>query len=287
MGRDGGRPPGEGPATTARPLPALNHPVFAQPPLSSRLSGHWAVFCVSTRPRGSAEIGTELWWFPGQQRCLRLRGHRVLGRLPGPWRWPPSARLGWVRVTEGQGGCAVPQQAPPLRPDTPPTRQPRPPGHSSPLPTGPAPGPAPPPRQGPYKAAPPPGPQRTFPNRPSPGTRPTLGHAPPPRHAPHKAAPPPRATAPCAGRPTPRAGAEAPKGRPSYAPCPLITCACVRGHTRARLGVCVDPGPNLALSPARQQSSSSSWALAPTSAFEGRKIIVDPGSGQMWPRVLP
>lgn len=175
-----------------------------------------------------------------------------------------------------------------LSPNRPrPSAQTRPPGHSSPLPTGPAPGPAPPPRQGPYKAAPPPGPQRTFPNRPSPGTRPTLGHAPPPRHAPHKAAPPPRATAPCAGRPTPRAGAEAPKGRPSYAPCPLITCACVRGHTRARLGVCVDPGPNLALSPARQQSSSSSWALAPTSAFEGRKIIVDPGSGQMWPRVLP
>ena len=188
MGRDGGRPPGEGPATTARPLPALNHPVFAQPPLSLLLSGHWAVFCVSTRPRGSAEIGTELWWFPGQQRCLRLRGHRVLGRLPGPWRWPPSARLGWVRVTEGQGGCAVPQQAPPLRPAPPPWPQLAPPNR-------PRPGPRPSTQTGPLQGSPAPRatahlPQQAQPwdtphsgTRPSAQTRPPQGSPAPPGHS--------------------------------------------------------------------------------------------------------
>ena len=100
------------------------------------LSGHSAACRVSARPRGSAEIGTELRWLPGSASgpCRLFRqGHRGCARPPSaPGAGHPQVGVGWIRgdrrkrSPRSRSGATRPERPGPAPPPTGPTPRPRP-----------------------------------------------------------------------------------------------------------------------------------------------------------------
>lgn len=93
------------------------------------LSGHAAVRRVSARPRGSAEVGTELGWLPGSAggpRRLFRQGHRGCAQpLSARGAGPPQVGVGWSRGDRRRRGPRSRSEA--TQPERP---RPQPRGHA-------------------------------------------------------------------------------------------------------------------------------------------------------------